>query len=595
MARLGLRPGVAIALSGRPCYGGLPLLRVIETETADDVLRNGVQVVLRKLIARAHRPDRKIRLCVWAKRVGDFDTHRNQACYLKSGSLSKPADSILWTASRAFARASLRLVVQLLLAVSVIGCGSIQLKPDSELAPSKQVEQVWTPPASNASLNRPLANAEEMRVFEDKNALQTSGARTYDLPSLVDMALRLNPETRRAWYVALHNEAQLGQSQASNYPMVSGEGQGGYFKVPLEFPGETLVVRNNAFFPQFKVSYDLLDFGRTRADERKAREELIAANFNFNQAMQDVVFNVERAFYILAAAIADVSAAESNLKLANLSLVSVEERHQVGLATKPQVLLAKQVQAQAVYDLENVNSQVHGAEAALRQAVGVPADTNFTIDAGQLDRLPKSLSDDVEALIAQAISQRPDLAAQIAAVRAGDAAIQRARADYYPEVSFGGNYGQAIWNYTINGGNTQNLNQPFYGAGLSMRWNIFTGFDRYYAVEKASAAKGAAVSDLRSLKLSVIAATWTAYYDFLSAKKKRDAAQALLSSSEESFAANYESHRYGLATITDLISAERNLMAARYTLIQSKADLLISSSNLLHATGAATASSARLQ
>jgi len=128
-----------------------------------------------------------------------------------------------------------------------------------------------------------------------------------------------------------------------------------------------------------------------------------------------------------------------------------------------------------------------------------------------------------------------------------------------------------------------------------MRWNIFTGFDRYYAVEKASAAKGAAVSDLRSLKLSVIAATWTAYYDFLSAKKKRDAAQALLSSSEESFAANYESHRYGLATITDLISAERNLMAARYTLIQSKADLLISSSNLLHATGAATASSARLQ
>ncbi len=238
---------------------------------------------------------------------------------------------------------------------------------------------------------------------------------------------------------------------------------------------------------------------------------------------------------------------------------------------------------------------VHDDEASLRQTVGVPADTDINIDVGQLDRLPKNLSEDVEALIDEAVKRRPDLAAQIAAVRAGDAAVDRARADFYPEVSVGGNYGQAIWNYTVNGGSTQNLNQPFYGALLTMRWNIFTGFDRYYAVQKATAEKGAAVSNLRSTQLNVIAATWTAYYDFLSAKKRRDAAEALLNSSQESFDSNYESHRYGLATITDLITAERDLMSARYTLIQSKADLLISSCNLLHATGAASISSARIQ
>ncbi len=304
---------------------------------------------------------------------------------------------------------------------------------------------------------------------------------------------------------------------------------------------------------------------------------------------------MERSFYVLAAAIADVSAAEANLKLANVALASVEERHQVGLATKPQVLLAKQVQAQAVYDLETANSQVHDAEAGLRQTVGVPADTDVNIDAGQLDRLPKNLSDDVEALIAEAVKQRPDLAAQIAAVRAGDAAVARARAEFFPQISVGGNYGQAIWNYTVNGGHTQNLNQPFYGVGLTMRWDLFTGFDRYYAVQKATAQKGAALSELKSLQLNIIAATWTAYYDFLSAKKKRDAAQALLNASEESYAANFESHRYGLATITDLITAERDVMSARYTLIQSKADLLISSCNLLHAVGASSRSSGSIR
>lgn len=563
--------------------------RVIKTETTDDVLRPGSQLILRKVIACAHRPDRTIGLCIWVKSVEEFGRHWNQACRRKSGSLSKPADGISGTAARAFAWP----IVPLLLALALVpsmGCGSIHLNPDSELAPSEKAENVWTPPPSTEALNRSFT-VEQLRGFEEKGTLQTSGKRAYDLPSLVDLALRLSPQTRHAWYVALEDEGQLGRSQANNYPMAQAEAEGGYFKLPLEFPGQTLNIRNNVFAPQFKVSYDLLDFGRTRADERKAREELIAANFNFNQAIQDVVFNVERAFYVLAEANANVSAAEANLKLANIALASVEQRHQVGLATKPQVLLEKRVQAQAVYDLENANSQVHDAEANLRQTIGVSADTNLNIEVGQLDRLPKNLSDDVEALIAEAIRRRPDLAAQIAAVRAGDAAIARARADYYPEVSVGGNYGQVIWNYTVNGGHSQNLNQPFYGAGLTMRWDLFTGFDRYYALQKATAEKGAAVAELRSVQLNVIAQTWTAYYDFLSAKKKRDAAQALLDASEESFASNFESHRYGLATITDLITAERDVMSARYTLTQSKADLLISSCNLLHATGAASASS----
>jgi len=506
----------------------------------------------------------------------------------------KPLYRDLWTASREFARSFLLLVSTFALAVSVGGCGFIHLNPDSELAPSDKAENVWKPPPSTETLNRPFTNLEQLRASQERGDLQSSGKQTYDLPALVDLALRLSPQTRHAWYVALEYEGQLGRSQANNYPMVGAESEGGYFKLPLEFPGQTLKIENWAAVPQFKVSYDLLDFGRTRANERKAREQLIAQNFNFNQAIQDVVFNVERAFYVLAAANADVSAADANLKLANIALASIEQSHQVGLATKPQVLLQKEVQARAVYDLENANSQVHNAEASLRQAVGVSADTNLNVEAGQLDRLPKNLGADVEALINEAIRERPDLAAEIAAVRAGDAAIERARAEFYPEVSVGGNYGQVIWSYTVNGGHTQNINQPFYGAAVNLRWDIFTGFDRYYALQQATAERNAALSDLKSLQLNVIAGTWTAYYDFLSAKKKRDAAQALLTSSDESYQANFESHRYGLATITDLISAERDLMEARYTLIQSKADLLISSCNLVHAVGAASRSNARI-
>ena len=140
------------------------------------------------------------------------------------------------------------------------------------------------------------------------------------------------------------------------------------------------------------------------------------------------------------------------------------------------------------------------------------------------------------------------------------AAIARARSEFYPEVEVSGNYGQIIWSDTINGGNTQSLNQPFYGALMVLRWNLFTGLDRYYGVHKATAQRDAARAELRSLQINVIAAVWTAYYNYLSAKKKRDASEALVAASEESYHANLQSDRYGLATITDLIAAERDLI-----------------------------------
>jgi len=498
-----------------------------------------------------------------------------------------------WTRPMAEIQANLCLLVILGVAPAVlIACGPIHFNPGRDVAPSADPARVWIPPVSVASASETTSSLEELRALNLVPAQPSPAGNEYDLPTLVDVALRSNPQTRRTWYQARAAAAQYGRSNSNDYPKVAAEAEGGYLKLPIQFPGETLVIRNEAFLPQIKVSYDLLDFGRSRAAERGAREQLIAANFAFNRAIQDVVFEVEKAYYVLLAASASVSAAEANLKLARTSVDAIQERHRVGLATRPQVLLAKQVQAQAVYDLENAKSMVHDAEANLRLVVGVAANAPIKIPGHEVDHLPQTLGDDVEMLMTDALKRRPDIGAQIAAVRAGDAAIARARAEYYPEVEIGGNYGQIIWSYTVNGGPTQNLNQPFYGAMLTLRWDLFTGFDRYYALQNAIAERDAARAELRSVQLSASTAVWTAYYDFRSARKKYEASQALVTASQESYNANLESHRRGLATITDLIGAERDLMGARYTLIQTKAGLLISSSALVHAVGGAPASSA---
>ena len=505
---------------------------------------------------------------------------------------SKATRHVPRVAIREFAWPASAMLLPLAILVFAASCGSFRLNPDPEVAPSGSFARVWAPSGSISVANEAAPKLAELRTIDESNAPQARSGGGYDLPALVDLALRTNPQTRRAWYAAQAANAQLGQSQAADYPKIAFDGEGGYLKLPIQFPGQTLVVRNEAFLPQIKVNYDLLDFGRTRAAERGSREQLITANFSFNRAIQDVVFNVEKAYYVLSAAKASVRAADSNLTLARTSLSAVQERHQVGLATHPQILLATQVEAQAVFDLENAKSMVHDAASVLYEAIGVAPDVPIDVLGIDRQNLPPNLADDVEKLIADALKRRPDVAAQIAAVRAGDAAIAGAKSEFYPEVEVSGNYGQIIWSYTVNGGRTQNLNQPFYGALLTLRWNLFTGFDHYYGVRKATAERNAARSELKSLELDVVASVWRAYYDFLSAKKKYDASVALLAASQESYSSNLESHRHGLATITDLIGAEHDLMAARYTLVQSKADLLVSSSALVHALGTEAASKA---
>ena len=55
---------------------------------------------------------------------------------------------------------------------------------------------------------------------------------------------------------------------------------------------------------------------------------------------------------------------------------------------------------------------------------------------------------------------------------------------------------------------------------LTLRWDRFTGFDRYYALENATAERDAARAELRSVQLNASTAVWTAYYDFRSARAR---------------------------------------------------------------------------
>ena len=413
----------------------------------------------------------------------------------------------------------------------------------------------------------------------------TASAQPYDLAGLIDVALRNNPRTRRAWEAARAAAASYGASRSPYYPQASVESDSGYARIPFELPGGFGAVKQWQTDSEVALTYTLLDFGRRASASEQAREELIAANFSANRTIQDVVFGVQQTFYAFDAVEAAVAAARQNLELAKSDFDSVKQRVDLGLATQPELLLAQERLAQSRFDLANADQLLRDAQANLAVALGIAADTAFKVQPLDNEAVPKSLRHDVETLIADARRSRPDLAARKAQVRASDAAVDQAKAQWYPTVDASGIYGENVWNYTFNGPPSVQIAAPQYSAMLTIKWDLFTGFRRLNDVRKAEADREVAGADLKTLEIEAIAQVWRAYFEFQSSLSKYEYAQSLIAASQESYAANSESYRQGLSTIVELLTAQRDLANARYTLIQSKSELLTAYAAVAYSIG----------
>ncbi|HVA81089.1 MAG TPA: TolC family protein [Candidatus Binataceae bacterium] len=475
----------------------------------------------------------------------------------------------------------------MILAALVAGCAQYTERPEvaPDLYSPVAADQPWTPAAPAAPQYRLAAVTRE--ITQSAQGLRPApGASRYDLPRLIDLALRLNPRTRQAWQSARAAAAAYAIAQAPYYPNASFEADGGYNRLLFQIaPGPTVIKQWSAS-PMVELTYTLLDFGRRGADSELARQRLAAANFGFNRTMQTVVFAVQRSYYAVAAAQAAVLAAAENRELASTDLAAVARRVDLGLATEPALLLARERKAQAEFEVESARTLVNDARAALAVAVGVAADEPLEIQPLENQPVPNTLGKEVEQLIGAAIHQRPDLAAAAAKYQASVAAEKRSRAEWYPVVAAGADYGEQAWWYNFASANVIKSASPQYAALLTLRWDIFTGFSRVNDDRRTDAARAAEREGVKSLELETIAEVWRSYYDFQTAVKKYQFAQALLAAAHESYNDNLETYRQGLSTIVELLTADTALANARFTMIQSTADLLTSSATVAYAVGA---------
>jgi outer membrane protein len=329
----------------------------------------------------------------------------------------------------------------------------------------------------------------------------------------------------------------------------------------------------------------LLDFGRRGALVDVTQAQAIEAIAGFNGKQQQIVFAVTRDFYALSAARGRVDAARAALDSARTLDEAALARKQHELATLPEVLQAREEVARTTYALDDATAAEHDASMALLESVGLRPGTPIEVADVSHEPLPSALEEAVDQAIDRALTQRPDLVARLAAVRAREADVRKARADFYPRLlahsAVAGNFGQL----KVEDSAYQGVRELQYDAGLRLEWTLFEGFERRNKLQLAESLEKEAESELDHAKDQVVREVWKAYNDTKVALAKQKAAAALLAASEQSWQATFESYKQGLATFPDVREAQRSLSNARTLDQAARAEALTQSAAFALSTG----------
>ncbi len=433
--------------------------------------------------------------------------------------------------------------------------------------PSPAEASAWTPDSSPSGTGA--------AALEIPPHLAEPGA-VWSLSDLMDVALRASPRTRIAWSRARSAAASLGAERGSYYP--SAAGQVSATRQKGSAVGGQFTFLTTTFNPYVQLSWILLDFGRRSATVESARQTLLAADWAHNQSIQDVILEVEQAYYQYLDARALEEAERSAVSEAEASLDAAERRRAAGLATIADVLQARTRLSEARLLLESVQGQLRIIEGALATSVGLPANTHLDVDLPSPEIPRDQATVEIDQAIREAQASRPDLAAARALAEKAEADVRATHAEDRPSLSLGATGGRIFYD-------SFDVHQDTYGASLLLTIPIFNGFTYQYDLLRARAERDAARSRLEALEQQITLQVWTSYFDHKTADVRVDTVRDLVESASQSYEVASARYDAGVGSILDLLTAQSALHVARAQEVRARTDWFLTLAQLAHHTG----------
>jgi outer membrane protein len=401
------------------------------------------------------------------------------------------------------------------------------------------------------------------------------------LIAAVDIALCRNPATRAAWAAAHQQAAALGSAESEWLPTINlSDDLSRVHGTHIDATGASTSDTQHTNDAAVSLSWVLYDFGGRGGRIASARYLLDAAAASTGRSVQQTVFTAVQGFYGVTSADAALVAARSAEDAAARSVEITKALHEGGASALSDVLQAETAYDQAVLARVQAAQQAKNAIAALDVALGLSADQPLRLRGEVVPENVPALSAKLSDLMAEAMRQRPDLAAAKAQRESAVADVTVARAAGRPSIAVTA----ARTRIDTSGLPVQNFGQ----IGVNLTVPIFTGFKNGYDIRQAQAALESREVNVEQIRLNVSQDVWDGYWGLSSAGQELGASATLVKTAAQNQDVAIGRYQAGVGTILDLLTAQTAAASAQQTRILAEHDWQVARAQLVLAIGRLT-------
>ena len=513
-------------------------------------------------------------------------------------------------------RRAVALVALVLFSLPLVGCATSALT----MAPDRP-DSPWTPatspngeivPGERAAPEQPMSSTYVLPPNHDLAGIPPPSSdlerhRAYSLPELIDIAQSNNPATRVAWDDARTAALVAGIAESTFLPIVSAGIVEGYQKVhnTLSLPGVasgSSDVTTQGNISVLAIQWLLFDFGERWALLDVAKQGSVISNIAFTAVHQQVIYNVSLAFYANAAARARLASTAQSLRDAEEVQAAAQDRYKHGNGTVVEVAQTRQATAQARLERVQAEGAAQNTYQALIAAMGISPMTRLTIADISRRRLSAAMIAPVDRIVSAALAQRPDMLTGYAAQQASLANLRAAQAEFLPKVfvAANGTRGVGSLNVTAIPGINEQLpvvNLPGNQLGSSIKDElggtvllgatvpVYDGGFRAALLAQARDKVDKADATLTQIRNEAVRQIVVARNTLTTSLSAYNASTALAAAAQTTFNAALAAYRNGVGAISDVTTAERQLLAAKNAATDSYSTALSAAATLALATG----------
>lgn len=410
------------------------------------------------------------------------------------------------------------------------------------------------------------------------------------LPQALKAAFRKNPSIAASRYQVEALEAMVDQAASAYFPQVSN--MTSYFRVGGDLPdmlgglagnlsrgsGDSGLPNLNAplnvYNSNFFVSQRLYDFGKTSGTVEKSRQQLAAGRKDLEGSIAAVVLNVKTAYFQVLKKMQRAKVAKDSLVTYDKHLEQAHALFETGVRPRIDVTKSTVDRARARLSLLKADFAVRTSRVDLENAIGgPPVKADYVI--GNIPVLPP-MPEDREALLREAETHRPEIAALKDRIQAEEARLMEAGAGYWPTVSANGGYGWASTEFPL---------KDYWVAGVSFKWELFSGFRTQGEEKESLASLGRLKAELKKMALSIKREVEQALISVEESHETIRVAKIALNEARENMDLARGRYSTGLGDAIEFSDAEMNLTIAKNDLVDATYGYLQNLARLEYAVG----------